>query len=110
MIVLDEPTRANFLAVVVHRMARSPRRALPRGSFLIAADGMKARLIVDDRPRVVSGDGQAETTIEATLGTLLTCMGPDLSLRFLITSRIRVRGNRWKTLLLFRALRCSSTS
>jgi hypothetical protein len=104
--LLDDPAHANLLALCVHRLAQRAARPLPHGTILLASDRMKARVIVDENPRVVSGAGSADCTIEADLDTLLEILSYKGRLLPRSVLRVKVRGKAWKALALLRAIRC----
>jgi hypothetical protein len=81
-------------------------RPLPAGTVMIVSDGMRARIVNDANPRVLSGDGNADCTIEGGLGVLLKVLTYKGRLLPVSTVRLRVRGNPLKALALLKAIRC----
>jgi hypothetical protein len=73
---------------------------------MIISDGMKARIVNDANPRVMSGDGPADCTIKGGLGVLLKVLTHKGPLLPASTVRLRVHGNPLKALALLRAIRC----
>lgn len=73
---------------------------------MIISDGMKARIVNDENPRVMSGAGPADSTIEGGLGVLLKVLTHKGRLLPLSTARLRLHGNPLKALALLRAIRC----
>lgn len=79
---------------------------MPAGTVMIVSDGMKARIVNDANPRVMSGDGPSDCTIVGGLGVLLEVMTHKGRLLPVSTVRLRVRGNPLKAWALLRAIRC----
>lgn len=104
--LLEDAAHANLLALCVHRLALRASRPLPAGTILLRSEGMRARIIVDARPRVVSGDGPADCSIEAGLDTLLTLLTHKGFIPPRAALLVKVRGNPLKALALLRAIRC----
>jgi hypothetical protein len=73
---------------------------------MVISDGMTARIINDANPRVMSGDGPADCTIEGGLGVLLKVLTHKGRLLPASTVRLRLRGNPLKAWALLRAIRC----
>ena len=105
-VTLDTPSRANFLAVCMHQLLLRAKRPLPAGTILVVSDGMKARIVVDANPRVVSGDGPADCRIEGSLGILLEVLTHKGPLLPASTLRLHLRGNPLKAMALLRAIQC----
>jgi hypothetical protein len=105
-VTLDTPSRANFLAVCLYELIQRSSRPLPAGTAMIISDGMKARIINDANPVVMSGDGPADYTIKAGLGVLLKILAHKGPLLPAATVRVRLRGNPLKAWALLRAIRC----
>ena len=104
--ILDTPSRANLLAVCLYQLLLRAKRPLPAGTAMIISDGMKARIVNDGNPKVMSGDGPADYTIEAGLGVLLKILAHKGRLLPAATVRLRLRGNPLKAWALLRAIRC----
>ena len=102
---LEKAEQANLLALILYRLLRSVERPLPEGVLLIRAGKMSARVILDEHPKIVSGEGPADCTIQASLGVLTRILSGEGVLLHWLTGRARVRGNPFKALALLKALR-----
>jgi hypothetical protein len=105
-VTLDTPSRANFLAVCLYELLQRSKRPLPAGTAMIISDGMKARIVNDGTPVIMSGDGPADYTIQADLGVLLKILAHKGRLLPAATVHVRLRGNPLKAWALLRAIRC----
>lgn len=106
--VLVEPERANLLAVIIHRLVSKSPAELPPCVWRLKAGGMIARLTGGPQPRVESGEGRGDCSIEAALVDFIRLGLGDSPVRAWLTGRVILRGNPFRALPLMKVFRCRS--
>lgn len=104
---LENPDRANLVALILHRLLSRARGPFPKGTILVRAGKMAARAVFDENPRVIPGDGPASCRVEAGLGVLTRVLSGEGYFKHWLAGRVRVRGNPFKGLKMLKALRAA---